>query len=83
MAPKLETVHAKGKRYDWGFDYACPDPKFATRYIIPPNGKDPFRIMMRGYASMETEKDNRVYGGLDSDVRYGTRTSPSPGSWRR
>ncbi len=70
MAPKLETVHAKGKRYDWGFDYARPDPKFPTRYIIPPNGKDPFRIMMRGYASMEAEKDNRVYGGLDSDVRY-------------
>ena len=70
MAPKLEAVHAKGKRYDWGFDYARPDPKFPTRYIIPPNGKDPFRIMMRGYAAMETEKDNRVYGGLDSDVRY-------------
>ena len=70
MAPKLEAVHAKGKRYDWGFDYARPDPKFPTRYIIPPNGKDPFRIMMRGYAAMETEKDNRVYGGLDADVRY-------------
>jgi alkene monooxygenase alpha subunit len=70
VAPKLEVVHEKGKRYDWGFDYARPDPKYPSRYIIPPNGKDPFRIMMRGYASMEAEKDDRVYGGLDSDVRY-------------
>ena len=39
MAPKLEVVHAKGKRYDWGFDYARPDPKYPTRYIIPAEGQ--------------------------------------------
>ncbi len=70
MSVKLEDVHEKGKRYDWSFDYARPDPKFPTRYIIPPKGKDPFRVMMRGYAAMETEKDNRVYGALDANVRY-------------
>jgi hypothetical protein len=42
MAPKLEQVHEKSKRYDWGFDYATPDAKFPTRYLIPPKGKDPF-----------------------------------------
>ena len=70
MAPKLEVVHEKSKRYDWHMDYARPQAKFPTRYIIPPKGKDPFRVMLRDYARMETEKDNRVLGGLDSDVRY-------------
>ena len=35
MAPKLEVVHAKGKRYDWGFDYARPDPKFPPATSFP------------------------------------------------
>ncbi|WP_239591536.1 methane monooxygenase [Mycolicibacterium tusciae] len=77
-SPKLEVVHEKSKRYDWGFDYARPDPKFPTRYIIPPKGKDPFRSMLRGYAAMESEKDNRVYGGLDSNVRYRNATTAEP-----
>jgi len=70
MAVKLEVAHEKSKRYDWGMDYARPQAKFPTRYIIPPKGKDPFRVMLRGYAAMETEKDNRVLGALDSNVRY-------------
>jgi methane monooxygenase component A alpha chain/propane monooxygenase large subunit len=70
MAPKLEVVHEKSKRYDWHMDYARPQAKFPTRYIIPPKGKDPFRVMLRDYARMETEKDNRVLGGLDTNVRY-------------
>ena len=70
MTPKLEQVHEKSKRYDWGFDYARPNPKFPTRYLIPPTGKDPFRHLVRDYVRMESEKDNRVYGALDADVRY-------------
>jgi methane monooxygenase component A alpha chain/propane monooxygenase large subunit len=68
--PKLEQVHEKSKRYDWGFDYAIPNPKYRTRYLIPPRGKDPFRILIRDYMAMENEKDNRVFGALDADVRY-------------
>lgn len=70
MAATLEQVHEKGKGYDWGFDYATPDPKYPTRYIMPPKGKDPFRVLVRDYMKMEAEKDDRVFGGLDANTRY-------------
>jgi alkene monooxygenase alpha subunit len=78
MAPMLEQAHEKSKKYDWGFSYAQPNPKFPTRYIIPPTGKDPFRSLIRDYVRMETEKDNRVYGALDADVRYRNANRAEP-----
>src|SRR5215510_2213953 len=76
--PKLEDVHDKSKRYDWGFDYAIPDPRYKTRYLIPPKGKDPFRVLLRDYMAMESEKDARVFGALDADVRYKTADFAEP-----
>lgn len=68
--PLLEEVHEKSKQYDWGFDYADQMPKYPTRYLMPPKGKDPFRHLIRDYTRMETEKDDRVFGGLNANVRY-------------
>ena len=41
MAPKLEAVHAKGKRYEMGFDYARPDPKFLDPVHHPAEREGP------------------------------------------
>lgn len=69
MPANLEEVHEKSKSYDWPFSVGDQRPKFASRYIIPPSGKDPFRMLIRDYLKMEAEKDDRTHGFLDAAVR--------------
>ena len=72
MAATLEQVHEKAKTYDWEFTAGDQSPKFPTKYIIPPKGKDPFRMLVRDYMRMEAEKDDRTHGFLDAAVRMRT-----------
>jgi len=72
MAITLEKVHEKAKGYDWAFTVGDQSPKFPTKYIIPPKGKDPFRMLVRDYMRMEAEKDDRTHGFLDAAVRMRT-----------
>jgi hypothetical protein len=41
MALTLEQIHDKTKSYDWPFTVGDSRPKYPTKYIIPPKGKDP------------------------------------------
>lgn len=72
MSTTLEAVHEKAKSYDWPFSVGDQRPKFPSNYIIPPKGKDPFRMLVRDYMRMEAEKDDRTHGFLDAAVRMRT-----------
>ncbi|MDQ2959430.1 MAG: methane monooxygenase [Candidatus Dormibacteraeota bacterium] len=78
MAATLEQVHDKAKDYDWTFTVGDQSPKHPTKYIIPPKGKDPFRMLVRDYMRMEAEKDDRTYGFLDAAVRMRTTDHADP-----
>ena len=67
--PGLEEIHEKAKSYDWPFTAGDQRPKFPSKYIIPPTGQDPFRMLVRDYMKMEAEKDDRTHGFLDAAVR--------------
>jgi len=78
MSARLEDVHDKAKSYDWPFTVGDQRPKFPSRYIIPPKGKDPFRMLVRDYMKMEAEKDDRTHGFLDAAVRMRTTDRADP-----
>src|SRR5215471_9163388 len=78
MPARLEDVHDKAKSYDWPFTVGDQRPKFPSRYIIPPKGKDPFRMLVRDYMKMEAEKDDRTHGFLDAAVRMRTTDRADP-----
>ena len=61
MSFTLEQIHDKTKSYDWPFTVGDSRPKHPTKYIIPPKGKDPFRMLVRDYMKMEAEKDDRTH----------------------
>jgi methane monooxygenase component A alpha chain/propane monooxygenase large subunit len=76
--PFGDDIHEKIKRYHWDFDYAPDQPRYPTRYLLPPRCADPFRLLLRDYVAMEAEKDHRVLGALDADVRYRTANHAEP-----
>ncbi len=78
MPASLEEVHEKAKSYDWPFSVGDQRPKFESKYVIPPKGRDPFRTLVRDYLKMEAEKDDRTHGFLDAAVRLrvAERTDP-------
>jgi hypothetical protein len=78
MPANLESIHEKAKSYDWPFSVGDQRPKFPSRYIIPPKGKDPFRMLIRDYMKMEAEKDDRAHGFLDAAVRMRTADRADP-----
>lgn len=78
MPATLETIHEKAKSYDWPFTVGNQEPKFPSKYIIPPKGKDPFRMLVRDYMKMEAEKDDRTHGFLDAAVRMRTANRADP-----
>lgn len=78
MAASLENVHEKAKSYDWPFSVGDQRPKFPSQYIIPPKGKDPFRMLIRDYMKMEAEKDDRTHGFLDAAVRMRVANRADP-----
>lgn len=78
MAPTLEEIHERSKGYDWEPTYHRAPAPFPSQYRIPPRGKDPFRHLLHDYALMEREKDDRLYGALDAEVRFGSIERASP-----
>ncbi len=78
MPATLEQIHDKTKRYDWTPDYHPAERPFESKYFIPRVGRDPFRHLLADYASMEREKDDRLYGALDAEVRFGSIQRASP-----
>src|SRR6266702_6966512 len=74
----LEQIHDKTKSYDWPFTVGDSRPKHPTKYIIPPKGKDPFRMLVRDYMKMEAEKDDRTHGFLDGALRMGMAEQVEP-----
>lgn len=78
MAKNLVEVHEKAKTYDWAFTVGDQRPKWPTRYLIPPKGKDPFRMLIRDYVKMEAEKDDRTHGFLDGALRMGMAEEIQP-----
>ena len=78
MPANLESIHEKAKSYDWPFTVGDQRPKFPSKFIIPPKGKDPFRTLIRDYMKMEAEKDDRVHGFLDAAVRMRTADRADP-----
>src|SRR5215469_17652760 len=78
MAASLEDVHEKAKSYDWPFSVGDQRPKFPSQYIIPPKGKDPFRMLVRDYMKMEAEKDDRTHRFLDAAIRMRTTEKADP-----
>ena len=67
----LIEFHEKAKSYDWKFTVGDQRPKYKSKYIIPEKGRDPFRMLVRDYMKMESEKDNGTYGFLDGALRMG------------
>ena len=67
----LIEFHEKAKSYDWKFTVGDQRPKYKSKYIIPEKGRDPFRMLVRDYMKMESEKDNGTYGMLDGALRMG------------
>lgn len=63
------ALHEKTKSYDWDFSYAPRPQRYPTKFRLPGKGRDPFRLMIRDYARMEAEKDDRVFGFQDGAVR--------------
>jgi methane monooxygenase component A alpha chain/propane monooxygenase large subunit len=78
MPPSLIEQHEKAKSYDWEFTVGDPRPKFATSYTIPAKGKDPFRMLVREYLKMESEKDDRTHGFLDGALRMNIAENLEP-----
>jgi 1,2-phenylacetyl-CoA epoxidase catalytic subunit len=78
MSLSLEQIHDKTKSYDWPFTVGDARPKHPTKYIIPPKGKDPFRMLVRDYMKMEAEKDDRTHGFLDAAIRMRTTEKADP-----
>ena len=78
MPPTLEQIHEKTKGYDWTPSYYSAPAPFESNYLIPPRGKDPFRHLLHDYAVMEREKDDRIFGALDAEVRFGSIEHASP-----
>ena len=78
MSFTLEQIHDKTKSYDWPFTVGDSRPKHPTKYIIPPKGKDPFRMLVRDYMKMEAEKDDRTHGFLDAAIRMRTTEKADP-----
>ena len=64
MARSLIQAHERVKDLDWERSYVEGPNRFPTRYHMPAKTKDPFRHLLRDFLSMETEKDERAYGGL-------------------
>jgi hypothetical protein len=64
VARSLIEAHERIKALDWTPTYAKSSGRYETKYHIPARTKDPFRHLMRDFLAMETEKDERVYGGL-------------------
>lgn len=75
---RADEIHDKSKRYHWDFDYAEVLPRYPTRYRVPPCGMDPFRLLIRDYMAMAADKDHRVLGALDADVRYKNANHAEP-----
>ena len=61
----LVETHDRVKDFDWEPSYSTPVEHYPTKYKIPGKTRDPFRHLVRDYLSMEQEKDDRQYGGLE------------------
>lgn len=70
--PGLTVAHDKVKSYSWQPVDVGRQPIHPTKYRLPMRTKDPFRHLLRDYASMEAEKDARQFGALE-DVSIRTR----------
>lgn len=68
MARSLAARHDKVKAFSWEPTYVVRQPRYPTRYTIPPRTRDPFRHLLREYLAMEEEKDNRQYGALEDVI---------------
>ncbi|GEL26901.1 methane monooxygenase [Pseudonocardia sulfidoxydans NBRC 16205] len=69
MSAPTTRIHDLTKDYVWNSTTAPPAAVFPTRYRVPERGRDPFKLLMRDYARMEVEKDNRVHQALDRAVQ--------------
>jgi methane monooxygenase component A alpha chain len=61
---RLDAVHDRVKGLDWEPTYFEPSYRRPTKFKIPKHTKDPFKHLIRQYAAMEEEKDDRMYGSL-------------------
>ena len=64
MARSLVQAHERVKSLEWEHSYHTPPDRYPTKYHIPAKTKDPFRHLLRDFLTMEREKDDRAYGGL-------------------
>ena len=68
----LEQIHDKTKSYDWPFTVGDSRPKHPTKYIIPPKGKDPFRMLVRDSLS---HHPRHLIGGVWLEIYLDETTS--------
>ncbi|MDV8031532.1 hypothetical protein [Rhodococcus sp. IEGM 27] len=64
---------------DLGWDSDTLRGKYPTKYTYDPNAQEQFKLIVRDYARMEAEKDQRQYGSLQdalSRLEAGRRVEP-------
>ena len=64
MPRSLIQAHDRVKTLEWDSSYVQQPDRYPTKYHIPSTTKDPFRHLLRDFLAMESEKDDRAYGGL-------------------
>ena len=78
---RLESVHARVKGLEWEASYHQPSYIRPTKFKVPKHTKDPFRHLIRQYAAMEEEKDDRMYGSIADVLTRLTGASSADRRW--
>jgi hypothetical protein len=77
----MVEAHNRVKEFEWDPSYATRRDRYPTKFTIPPKTKDPFRHLIRDYVSMEQEKDDRQYGGLEDALARANAPAHAERRW--
>ena len=80
MSTTVEA-HERIKDFDWEPTYTHRTARYPTKYKIPKKTKDPFRHIVRDYLTMEQEKDDRQYGGLEDALARSNVPAKADRGW--
>jgi hypothetical protein len=82
MATSIVDAHDRMKDFDWTPSYSTQTGRrYPTKFKIPGKTKDPFKTLVREYLSMEQEKDDRQYGGLEDALARSGAAKKSDRGW--